>query len=83
MIHPQQPEGKRTLRATVRRSMEPAPTWAACKWLPRCYGARCVRDHWAVVGLWHSELHRALELPQLDEACVGCPVLVDILEAAA
>ena len=63
------------------RVTEPVPP--ACRWLPRCYGARCVRVHWMALDLWHSELHRVLELPELDEACVDCPSLIDILEAVA
>jgi hypothetical protein len=71
-----------TPHAGVRRSMEPMPAWAACKWLPRCYGAQCIRLDWTALDLWCADLHNALDLPQLDECCLGCPSLIDILEAA-
>jgi hypothetical protein len=70
-------------RPAEQHSMEPVPAWVACKWLPRCYGARCVRDHWTALDFWYAELHRALELPGFDEACCDCPALVDILRGAA
>ena len=82
MIHDDQPASKRPPRAAVRRAMEPVPAWAACEWLPRCHGARCVRAEWMALDLWYAELHNALDLPQLDECCLGFPSLIDILEAA-
>jgi hypothetical protein len=61
----------------LRRSVEPLPAWAGCKWLSRCQGADQVRAHWSTLGLWCKPLWGALELPKLSRRhpCAGCPLV--------
>jgi hypothetical protein len=67
-----------------RRTAEPTPPWAACKWLNKCHGADLIRADWLELDLWSPLLSQALRLPKFGRRypCEGCPIVAS-REAAA
>jgi hypothetical protein len=67
---------KRNAKARRRRSTEPVPEWATCRWLNRCAGADLVHDEWLALEMWAPPLHAALIVPKFGRKypCHGCPI---------